>query len=230
MSSHGSSSSTPSTGSPSLHRNLFVLLLVWLLACVCVSSVSGAPRSPSPCSASLKQSLKIARMLHTETGKLLQTYRANQGEGVEFICQAQSEGVPEATVFGQDWTERLSGVHLRLHEFAPHLRHVCEQQAELQPPGSRLLGELAQVQLRVPHLASSLHGLLELLLPNSVLEPPGPTGQPPLPPLNSFQQKAYGCSVLTRFRNFLSNSQKELKALRGVACKRAVRLIGQHRL
>ncbi|XP_076139320.1 IL-6 subfamily cytokine M17 [Alosa pseudoharengus] len=230
MRGHGSS--TPATGSPSLDRNLCVSLLVSLLVCVCVSSVVGVPLAPSSCS-SLKKSLKSARVLHWETGQLLETYKANQGEGVEFICQAQSEGVPEATVFGQDWTERLSGLHVRLHEFTPHLRHVAEQQADLQPPSSKLLRDLDQVQLRVPHLASNLHGLLQLLLPNSVLEPPGPTGQPPLPPLNSFQQKAYGCSVLTRFHTFLSNSQKELKALRGVACKRRMDppsyTTGQHR-
>lgn len=151
---------------------------------------------------------------------LLFPQKANQGEGVEFICQAQTEGVPEATVSGQDWTERLMAVHLRLHDFVPHLQHVYEQQAELQPLGSDLLSQLSDIQKRCPHLADRLHNLLQLLLPNSVLEPPGPTSQPPLPPLNNFQQKAYGCNVLTRFRSFLYQSQRELKALRGVACKR----------
>lgn len=151
---------------------------------------------------------------------LLFPQKANQGEGVEFICQAQTEGVPEATVSGQDWTERLMAVHVRLHDFVPHLQHVYEQQAELQPPESNLLSQLSEVQKRCPHLADRLHSLLQLLFPNSVLEPRGPTGQPPLPPFNSFQQKAYGCNVLTRFRLFLSQSQRELKTLRGVACKR----------
>lgn len=140
---------------------------------------------------------------------------------MEFICQAQTEGIPEATVSGQDGMERLMGMHVRLHDFVPHLQHVYEQQAELQLPGSELLSQLGDVQKRCPHLAERLHILLQLLLPNSVLEPLGPTGQPPLlPPLNSFQQKAYGCNVLTRFRSFLNQSQRDLKVLRGEACKR----------
>ncbi|KAL2099938.1 hypothetical protein ACEWY4_004332 [Coilia grayii] len=216
------SSSTPTTGSSSQDSQRCVSLLVLLLVCVCVSSAEGVPCFPFSCSSSLHKTLQLTRILHKETGALLKTYKAYQGEGVEFICQAQSEGVPEATVSGQDWTERLMAVHGRLQEFAPHLRHIAEQQTDLQQAGSPLLAALEQVQLRASGLLRRQHCLLQLLLPNSVLEPPGPTGHPPPlpPPLNSFQQKAYGCSVLTRLRAFLSLSQKELKALKGVACKR----------
>ncbi|XP_012685726.1 IL-6 subfamily cytokine M17 [Clupea harengus] len=223
----------PALGPQSQDNNLCVSLLVLLLVCTCVSRTEGVSCSQTSCCNSLQKTLQLTRLLHRESTALLKTYKANQGEGVELICQAQSEGVPEATVSGQDWAERLMGIHVRLQEFVPHLRHVAEQQADLQPVGSPLLNTLAQVQLRCPHLSGRMHCLLQLLLPNSVLEPPGPTGQPPLPPLNSFQQKAYGCNVLTRFRAFLFNSQRELKALRGVACKRRTEppsyTIGFHR-
>ena len=121
---------------------------------------------------------------------------------MELICQAQSEGVPEATVSGQDWAERLMGIHVRLQEFVPHLRHVAEQQADLQPVGSPLLNTLAQVQLRCPHLSGRMHCLLQLLLPNSVLEPPGPPNPPPPPPALSSKYSRYAAAFSNEyFRN-----------------------------
>ncbi|XP_063067149.1 IL-6 subfamily cytokine M17 [Engraulis encrasicolus] len=232
MCSDGSGSSTPSKGSSSMENSsrprcvsVLALLLVW----VCVSSGEVSPCGPFKCSVSLQKTLQITRILHKETGGLLKIYKANQGEGVEFMCQAQAEGVPEATISGQDWTERLTSINARLREFAPHLQRVAEQQSDLQPPGCPLLATMERVQARASLLLRRENCLLREVLPNSVLEPPSPTtqgGHAALPPpLNTFQQKTYGCSVLTRLRAFLSASQKELKALKGVACKRRTELL-----
>ena len=136
------------------------------------------------------------------------------------FCKISFNNVPDPNIAGLDPSERIASIYTHLQAFFPHYRRVLEQQTDLQLPGSTLLTELVKVSDRSSALANKISCLHQSLFPNLPL--PEPAGGPtPLPPSqNIFQQKVYGCVVLKRYKEFLSNVVKEMRTLKSKVCKK----------
>lgn len=128
--------------------------------------------------------------------------------------------VPLSTISGQSISERIFSVYTHLKEFLPHLKTVMEQQKDFDPPTNPVAEGLKHMITHVDRISLIVNCLLQVLKPNiPILEPAErPTGIPPAQ--NTFQQKAYGCIVLSRLEEFLSQAFHELKSLRGRRCRR----------
>ncbi|XP_028830100.1 IL-6 subfamily cytokine M17 [Denticeps clupeoides] len=195
--------------------------LLYILLLISVASVrTGLSCGNQSCGRSLNSSIKLTRLMHAQSVKLLKSYKSSQGDSAEFICHVQIDNVPEADISELDVSKRMLSIYARLKEFSPHFKRVLEQQTDLQPHATPLLTDLTSTQERLHHISHRVNCLLQILLPNTPIpEPPeGPTGVPPSQ--NTFQQKAYGCVVLTRFKDFLSQTMKELRNRKGKLCKR----------
>lgn len=130
------------------------------------------------------------------------------------------DNVPVSTISGHSTSERISSVYTRLKEFLPHLKTVMEQQKDIDPPTNPVAEGLKHMTLHVDRSSQIVNCLLQVLQPNIPIPEPAqrPTGIPPAQ--NTFQQKAYGCTVLSRLQEFLSQAFQELKSLRGTKCRR----------
>ena len=150
--------------------------------------------------------------------------KASQGEGSELYCKTSFNNVPDTNIAGLDPSERIASIYTHLQAFFPHYKRVFEQQTDLQLAGSALLTELVKVSNRSITLANKINCLYQSLFPNLPL--PEPAGGPtPLPPSqNVFQQKVYGCVVLKRYKEFLSNVAREMKTLKGKVCKKRTQM------
>lgn len=146
--------------------------------------------------------------------------KASIGDSTDLICDMQMDNVPISTISGQSIFERVSSVYTRLKEFLPHLKTVMEQQKDFEPPTNPVAEGLKHMIAHVDRIAPIVNCLLQVLQPNIPIPEPAerPTGIPPAQ--NTFQQKAYGCIVLSRLQEFLSQAFHELKSLRGKKCRR----------
>ena len=128
------------------------------------------------------------------------------------------DNVPDPDISGLDPSARIQSMYSNTQIFLPHLQRVTEQQTDLQIISSPLLSKLSQACSRTSSLGSQISCIYQPFFPNSpLLEPVGvPT---PLPlSQNIFQQKVYGCVVLKRLKEFLSNATREIKALKHQIC------------
>lgn len=141
-----------------------------------------------------------------------------QGDFAEQFCKMQIDNVPALSLSGQTPADRILNVYTRLKEFQPHIKKVLEQQTDLLPPQSPLLKSLEDTLQQTDHLAHKVNCILQILQPNIPIPEPaaGPTGIPL--PQNVFQQKIYGCVVLTRLNNFLWITVNELRSIKGSMC------------
>lgn len=146
--------------------------------------------------------------------------QANEGDFAKQFCNMQMNNVPASSLSGQTSADRILNVYTRLKEFQPHMRKVLQQQADLLPPQSPLLTSLGENLQRTGHLTHKVNCILKILQPNIPIPEPaaGPTGIPL--PQNVFQQKVYGCVVLTRLNEFLLRVVDELRSLKGSVCKK----------
>lgn len=126
--------------------------------------------------------------------------------------------IPVSSLSGQTSADRTLNIYTRLKEFLPHIKKVLEQQSDLMPPQSPLLNSLDETWQRTGHLIHKVNCILQLLQPNIPIPEPAfrPTGIPL--PQNVFQQKVYGCVVLTRLNEFLLRVVDELRSLKGSMC------------
>lgn len=126
--------------------------------------------------------------------------------------------IPVSSLSGQTSADRTLNIYTRLKEFLPHIKKVLEQQSDLMPPQSPLLNSLDETWQRTGHLIYKVNCILQLLQPNIPIPEPAfrPTGIPL--PQNVFQQKVYGCVVLTRLNEFLLRVVDELRSLKGSMC------------
>ncbi|XP_016130729.1 uncharacterized protein [Sinocyclocheilus grahami] len=172
------------------------------------------------CSQLLHHSLKLTRLMRKRTTELLQTYKASQGDSADLICDMQMDNVPVSTVSGQTISQRIMSVYIHLKEFLPHMKTVMEQQKELNPPTNPVAEGLNRMITHVRHIAVKVNCILEILQPNILIPEPAerPTGIPPAQ--NIFQQKAYGCIVLSRLQELLSQAVQEQKSLKGKMCRK----------
>lgn len=146
--------------------------------------------------------------------------KASQGDSADLMCEMQMDNVPESTISGQTISERILSVYTRLKEFLPHMRTVMEQQKDLNPPTNPVAEGLNRMIINVQRTATMVNCLLQILQPNIPIPEPAerPTGIPPAQ--NIFQQKAYGCIVLSRLQELLSKAFQEQKTLRGKMCRK----------
>lgn len=146
--------------------------------------------------------------------------KASQGDSTDLICDMQMDNVPESTISGQTTLERILSVYTRLKEFLPHMKTVMEQQKDFNPPTNLVAEGLNNMIIHVHHTALRVNCLLQILQPNIPIPEPAerPTGIPPAQ--NIFQQKAYGCIVLSRLQELLSKAVQVQKSLKGEMCRK----------
>ncbi|XP_072548922.1 IL-6 subfamily cytokine M17 [Salminus brasiliensis] len=197
---------------------VFSLGIILLIIIDLVST--SVPGSTINCSKTLHKGVKLAKFMNKTTADLIKTYQTNQGDFAEQFCQTSIDNVPTSTLSGQTPPERVLSIYTHLKEFLPHLKKVQEQQNDLQPSSSPLLPLLSEIKDHVGHLAHRVNSIFQTLQPNIPLpEPPAwPTRIPPAQ--NVFQQKVYGCVVLTRLGEFLSRTVDELRLLKSSMCKK----------
>ncbi|KAI1882421.1 hypothetical protein AGOR_G00250520 [Albula goreensis] len=194
---------------------LALLSVVMVLTSVLPLMAEGC-RTGAECSCILHRSTRLSRLMTKQAEDLLTTYIASQGDFSDLFCKLPVNDIPRAEISGRGSLERLRNVHATLGQFQQHIAMVTEEQRNLQAPGSPLLAGLEGAQAQVTNLAASVAALLQILHPNIPTEADG--SRPYDPALaaarNVFQQKIYGCAVLSRHRDFLSNVQQELKDLK----------------
>ncbi|XP_056147071.1 IL-6 subfamily cytokine M17 [Lampris incognitus] len=173
---------------------------------------------------SLQQTLKLTRLIYKESVDLLRIYKISQGDMSELFCKISNNDVPEPDISGLDPSERIASIYTHLQAFDPHFKRVFEQQTDLQLPPSALLKALSIVSNRSSSLTSLINCMYQSLFPNLPLPEPawGPTSLPPSQ--NIFQQKVYGCIVLKRYKEFLSNAAKELRILKSQVCRKKTQM------
>uniref|UniRef100_A0A3B4FMP8 Ciliary neurotrophic factor n=1 Tax=Pundamilia nyererei TaxID=303518 RepID=A0A3B4FMP8_9CICH len=189
-------------------------LLSLLLLMTVDSTKTVALSTNQQCGTLLQQTLKITRIVHKESGDLIKTYKAAQGEMSELFCKVSVNDIPDPNISGLDPPARIASIYTHLQAFLPHFKRVYKQQTDLQSPGSPLLKELTRVWGRTESLASFMNTFYQSLFPNLPIPEPagGPTTLPPAQ--NVFQQKVYGCVVLKTYKDFMSNVSKELRILK----------------
>lgn len=146
--------------------------------------------------------------------------KASQGDSADLICDMQMDNVPVSTNSGQTMSERILSVYTHLKEFLPHMKTVMEQQKDLNPPTNPVVKGLHSMITHVRHIALQVNCILQTLQPNIPIPEPAerPTGIPPAQ--NIFQQKAYGCIVLSRLQELLSQAVQEQRSLKGKMCRK----------
>ncbi|XP_032426455.1 IL-6 subfamily cytokine M17 [Xiphophorus hellerii] len=196
-------------------------ILCFLLLVFVDSTKTVAAARNQGCSHDLHQTLKLTRLVHKDTGDLIKQYKASQGEMAELLCKASVSGIPDPNISGLEPSEKTASMYAQLQAFAPHLRRVYEQQTDLQPPKSPLLNLLNMVINRTGMLTRRINNFYHKVFPNLPLpEPAGESTTLP-PPQNIFQQKVYGCVVLTTYKKLLTNMSKNMRTLRSKVCRKA---------
>ncbi|XP_067107061.1 IL-6 subfamily cytokine M17 isoform X1 [Osmerus mordax] len=197
---------------------LATTLFSFLLVMVVDASRAGKSCRSQACGSSLQRSWRFTRLLHKESDDLLKIYKTSQGDLSELFCKMSMDNVPDPDISGLDPSARIQSMYSHIKTFLPHLQRVTEQQTDLQIFSNPLLSKLSDTYSRTSSLGSQISCIYQMLFPNSpLLEPAGePT---PLPlSQNIFQQKVYGCVVLKRLKQFLSNATREIKALKHQTC------------
>lgn len=151
--------------------------------------------------------------------------QASEGDFAKHFCKMQMNNVPPSSLSGQTSADRTLNIYTRLKEFQPHIKNVLKQQTDLLPPQSDFLTSLENNLQQTGHLTHKVNCILQILQPNIPIPEPaaGPTGIPQ--PQNVFQQKVYGCVVLTRLNEFLLRVVHELRSLKGSVCKKKRTLV-----
>ncbi|MED6247586.1 hypothetical protein ATANTOWER_009127 [Ataeniobius toweri] len=195
-------------------------LLCFLLLLAVDSTKTVAASRNQECGYDLQQTLRLSRQVHKETGNLIKKYKASEGEMAELFCKASVSGIPDPNISGLEPSERIASIYTQLQVFSPHLKRVHEQQMDLQPK-SPLLNLINIVRDQSRRLTLRINNIYRNFFPNLPLSEPagGPTTLPP--PQNVFQQKVYGCVVLTTYRKLLTNIFKDMRTLKSKVCRRA---------
>ncbi|XP_037607918.1 IL-6 subfamily cytokine M17 [Sebastes umbrosus] len=212
----------------SMHFKQFMEPATTLLSLLLVMAVDStrfvAASRNQQCGNSLQQTLKLTRLIHKQSGDLIKTYKAAQGEMSELFCKVSVNDVPDPNISGLEPSETIVSIYTHLQDFFPHLKRVYEQQTDLQLPASPLLTDLNRVRASSRSLAALVNSFYQSLFPNLPMPEPagGPTTLPP--PQNVFQQKVYGCVVLKTYLKLLSNVTRELRTLKNKVCRRRIQI------
>ncbi|KAL0965651.1 hypothetical protein UPYG_G00283980 [Umbra pygmaea] len=203
----------------SISQAITTLISLLLVTAIHSSSAEAECRNKL-CAISLRKSLKLTNLIHKESANLLKIYKTSQGDMIDGLCQMSSDNVPDPNISGLDPSERMLSIYSHCNAFLPHLARVAEQQTDLQLPSSPLPSELLLARTRIRDLASQINCIYQNLFPN--LPTPhqstdSPTSIPPSQ--NVFQQKVYGCVVLKRLKEFLSQVKIELKKTKKQVCR-----------
>lgn len=155
---------------------------------------------------------------------LLFSQKTTQGDMSELFCKISINNVPDPNISGLDPSERIVSIYSHIQAFLPHFKRVYEQQTDLQLPTNTLMTELTRVSNRSSSLAAMVNCIYQSLFPNMPVPEPagGPTSLPPSQ--NIFQQKVYGCVVLKRYKEFLSNVARELRTVKNQVCKKRTQM------
>ncbi|XP_037547951.1 IL-6 subfamily cytokine M17 [Nematolebias whitei] len=195
--------------------------LLYFLLLLPANSTRGVAASRNHhCGKDLQPTMKLTKLIQKKTANLTKEYIASQGDGFQQdFCKASMSGIPDPNISGLEPSERIASIHTQLQAFLPHLKQVQEQQGNLQPPKSQLVDQLGRVTKQSGMLANRVEAFYKSLFPNRPLPDPsgGPTTLPS--PQNVFQQKVYGCVVLTTYKKLLSNILNERKTLKSKVCR-----------
>ncbi|KAJ8261047.1 hypothetical protein COCON_G00167700 [Conger conger] len=189
-----------------------------LLSLVLVLSAEGSVSrcwSGGECACLLHKSIPLSKLMVRQAEGLLTTYKSSQGDFSEMFCKLPVKEVPRVEITGYGTAERLRNIHATLGLFRQHITMVLEEQKNLQDWENPLLKGLQDAQTYITNLAGSVSRILQTLFPN---EPPEVSesdhSSVTSPARNIFQQKIYGCAVLTNHKDFLSHVHHELKDLK----------------
>ncbi|XP_069038070.1 IL-6 subfamily cytokine M17 [Lepisosteus oculatus] len=151
------------------------------------------------------KSLKLAKLMKKDSEQLLKTYAFKQGDIYRICTLVQLKVVPDVGITGKEPVERMQSIYTSLIHFKGLFDTISEQQRDLlYPADDTLHSMLIEAQSRIKDLANNLLMTFPKL---SVVK-----GQEssPLANGNYFQQKLFGCSVLKKYTEFLSQVVKEL--------------------
>ncbi|XP_061888010.1 IL-6 subfamily cytokine M17 [Entelurus aequoreus] len=193
-------------------------LALLLLLLILLRSPTASSSRDQQCASSVQRTLKLTRLIHTESVDLIKTYRASQGDMSHLFCKVSIPDVPEPNISGLEPSERTESILRHLRVFSSHLRRVYEQQTDLQRPDSGLLVQLDTVGERNRGLEALLRNFYRDVFPNLQDWPAGAPASLP-PAQNTFQQKVYGCVVLKTYKDFLLNVCRELRSMRSRVCR-----------
>ncbi|KAJ8346577.1 hypothetical protein SKAU_G00279780 [Synaphobranchus kaupii] len=192
---------------------LAVLFLLVLVLSAEGSQTVGRWRVGGECACLLHKSIRLSRLMAKQAQDLLSTYMSSQGDFSETFCKLPVKEVPRAEITGYGTVVRLRNIHTTLGLFLQHITVVMEEQENLQDAENPLLEVLLDAQAHITNMATSVSRILQTLQPNEPPEVAGPA-HASSPARNIFQQKIYGCAVLTNHRDFLSHVLQELKNLK----------------
>ncbi|XP_051968797.1 uncharacterized protein LOC127633612 [Xyrauchen texanus] len=201
------------------HTKFRIFLLILFLIAVELMQPTISCRTQN-CSHLLHRSLKLTKFMNWSSAELLKIYKASQGDSTDLICDMKMDNVPVSTISGQSLPARILSIYAHLKEFLPHMRTVMEQQKDLDPPTNPVAEGINSMITHVRHLALRVYCFLQMLQPNILTPEPAerPTGIPPAQ--NIFQQKAYGCIILSRLQELLSQAVHEQKSIRSKICRK----------
>ncbi|KAL4609682.1 hypothetical protein GN956_G23960 [Arapaima gigas] len=193
-------------------KGLPVLVFPFVLVAILVETSRAATSCSSREGIALNKTTKLARLMRKESGELQKLYISSQGDFYESFCQMPIDNIPDTTITGQTPSEKLQSIYTTLKVFYLHLAAVEDQQIYLQEPSNPLLDKLRMVKAHTYNMAENMKPILQCLQPNEPISEPSwaPTQAPAR---NVFQQKVYGCVVLTQYKEFLLQVVPELKAM-----------------
>ncbi|XP_048877473.1 IL-6 subfamily cytokine M17 [Brienomyrus brachyistius] len=180
---------------------------LWLVLLVYMSRAAACR---SEANSVLLKSIMLADLMRKDAGELRRTYIRRHGDFTKSFCQMPVDNAPDPEITGFEPAEKLQSIYTKLKLFQEHLAAVREQQTQLQDPSNSLLSKLRSAGERLGDLAGNVKTALQCLKPNELITVSSISDSP----RNTFQQKMYGCVVLTRHKEFLSRVHHELKNLR----------------
>lgn len=193
-------------------------IILFLVLLTIIELVNTTVPCNQSCSKTIHKGVKLSKLMKRNTAELIKAYQASEGDFANQFCKMQMDLIPASSLSGQTSSDRRLNIYIRLKEFQPHIKKVLKQQTDLMPPQSPLLSSLDETLQQTCHLAHRINCILQILQPNVPIPElaASPTGIPL--PQNVFQQKVYGCVVLTRLNEFLSKVVDELRSFKGSLC------------
>ncbi|XP_028680724.1 uncharacterized protein LOC114668882 [Erpetoichthys calabaricus] len=155
------------------------------------------------------QSKKLANLLKNEAELLVRTYIEAQGEGFpqsSSECKEEVSGFPVGDITAREPPEMLQSIYVTLKNIDRHFKTILQQLSDLGFSAmDPLQMKLKEAQKRVLHLAANIKCLLT--------EPPPEVKIPPVTTRGIYKQKKYGCTVLRKYSEFLTQVVRGLSHL-----------------
>ncbi|XP_039626968.1 IL-6 subfamily cytokine M17 isoform X2 [Polypterus senegalus] len=163
------------------------------------------------------QSKNLANLLKSEAETLVRTYIEAQGEGFpqsSSECKEEVSGFPVGDITARESPEMLQSIYFTLKSIDRHFKTILQQLSDLGFPATDPLQmKLKVAQERVLHLAANIKCMLTVP-PPEVKIPPSVTIR------GIYKQKKYGCTVLRKYSEFLTQVVRGLSHQTGTKLKK----------